>query len=159
MTKYGNASVTETGPYTASVTNAQAYAYPMDGYALGVAAVASLTSSSSTASSTGAAAAATHTVCLEDTIMSSVSNTPQVIANSNPVFNPTSVSANIGDSILFLFESGNHSVTQSTFNYPCTALSGGFDSGFEPTVGNATISVTSSSPQCKHESMRLLSGL
>lgn len=53
VTKYGESGVTETAAFTASVTNAQAYAYPIDGYAFGVAEVASITSAiTSTASST-----------------------------------------------------------------------------------------------------------
>ncbi|KUJ11468.1 uncharacterized protein LY89DRAFT_555657, partial [Mollisia scopiformis] len=70
------------------------------------------------------------------------------------VFTPSSVNASVGDSILFLFESGNHSVTQSTFDNPCERLSGGLDSGYEANVNNAdtttpnyTISVTSSNSE------------
>lgn len=81
----------------------------------------------------------------------------QVLADTDPVFTPSSVTASVGDSILFLFESGNHSVTQSTFDNPCERLSGGFDSGYEANIDNAdattpnyTISVTSSNSECKH---------
>jgi hypothetical protein len=44
VTQYGNASVTATITFSATVTNAQAYALPYDGYAYGVAEVPSITS-------------------------------------------------------------------------------------------------------------------
>jgi len=133
VTAYGSSGVTATTTFSATVTNAQAYAYPIDGYAFGVAEVPSITSAASS-TSTSAAAKTVHTV----------------LADTDPVFTPSSVSASIGDTILFLFNSGNHSATQSTFDNPCTPLSNGFDSGFEPNIDNTvsptpnyTISVTS----------------
>lgn len=67
VTAYGSASVTATSYFTATVTNAQAYAYPIDGYAFGVAEIESKLStgtSTPTASpgSSAGAAAATYTV-------------------------------------------------------------------------------------------------
>jgi len=61
-------------------------------------------------------------------------------------FDPSSITAAIGDTITFTFYPKNHSVTQSTFANPCTlmppnATSGagaGIDSGFMPVVANAT---------------------
>ncbi|KAH7378097.1 hypothetical protein BKA64DRAFT_249165 [Cadophora sp. MPI-SDFR-AT-0126] len=41
VTAYGSSSVTATSYFTATVTNAQAYAYPIDGYAFGVAEIES----------------------------------------------------------------------------------------------------------------------
>ena len=38
-------------------------------------------------------------------------------------------SANIGDKISFKFHPKNHTVTQSSFEYPCTPLYGGVDTG------------------------------
>jgi hypothetical protein len=75
-TMYGNASVTETAPYTATATNAQAFAFPIDGYAFGVAEVASLTTStssgtSSSSTSSSATTAATHIVSKERWISTS----------------------------------------------------------------------------------------
>lgn len=138
VTQYGSEGVTATSTFSATVTNAQAYAYPFDGFAFGVAEVPSITSASSSASSTATAASSVHTV----------------LADTDPVFSPSSVSASIGDTILFLFESGNHSLTQSTFDKPCSPLSNGFDSGYEPNVDNQvtptpnyTISVTSTGSQ------------
>ncbi|KIJ44198.1 hypothetical protein M422DRAFT_228215 [Sphaerobolus stellatus SS14] len=47
-------------------------------------------------------------------------------------FNPTSVNAVVGDTITFTFQQKNHTVTQSSFQNPCTPVEGGFDSGFQP---------------------------
>jgi hypothetical protein len=51
VTQYGNASVTATVTFSATVTNAQAYALPYDGYAYGVAEVPSITSATKTTTS------------------------------------------------------------------------------------------------------------
>jgi len=59
-------------------------------------------------------------------------------ANNGLTFNPTSVAANMGDTITFSFQGGSHTATQSTFASPCTALQGGTNSGTEPTNGAAT---------------------
>ncbi|KAH9992965.1 hypothetical protein BJV74DRAFT_950882 [Russula compacta] len=48
------------------------------------------------------------------------------------IYDPTSISAAIGDIVLFTFYPKNHTVTQSSFAEPCTPLPGGFDSGFQP---------------------------
>ncbi|KAI0051754.1 hypothetical protein FA95DRAFT_1675775 [Auriscalpium vulgare] len=66
--------------------------------------------------------------------------------NGETVYNPTNVVASPGDHVLFHFNPKNHSVTQSSFNDPCTNLYGGFDSGFHPvpigqTYGNPTFEV------------------
>ncbi|KAK0198456.1 hypothetical protein F5146DRAFT_1019692 [Armillaria mellea] len=59
------------------------------------------------------------------------------------VFNPTRVSAQPRDIIMFEFESKNHTVTQSSFADPCRQLNAngtiGFDSGFHPVTDNATL--------------------
>ncbi|KAL0577878.1 hypothetical protein V5O48_004114 [Marasmius crinis-equi] len=47
-------------------------------------------------------------------------------------FDPSSITAKAGDIITFIFESKNHSVTQSTFADPCTPKQNGADSGFRP---------------------------
>ncbi|KAJ7808151.1 hypothetical protein B0H14DRAFT_3152221 [Mycena olivaceomarginata] len=53
-------------------------------------------------------------------------------------FSPSNISANIGDIVTFQFVSKNHSVTQTTFAKPCSALlAGGADSGFRPALLNA----------------------
>jgi len=56
-------------------------------------------------------------------------------------FNPTSVTAQSGDNIIFEFRAKNHSVTQSTFATPCTLQTTpqtGIDSGFQPVPSGAT---------------------
>ncbi|KAJ3777538.1 Cupredoxin [Lentinula raphanica] len=58
--------------------------------------------------------------------------------NSSIAYSPTSVNATTGDVIQFQFVSKNHTVTQSTFAAPCTAMAGGVDSGFQAVATNAT---------------------
>jgi hypothetical protein len=71
VTAYGATGPTATITYSASATDAQAYAFPIDGFAYGVAEVASLgtaattgtaSSSSVSSTSTSSAAATTYTV-------------------------------------------------------------------------------------------------
>jgi plastocyanin len=72
--------------------------------------------------------------------------------NSTLSFDPPRVSANPGDTLVFEFQSKNHTVTQSTFADPCLKLNNatsgkvGFDSGFMPvTAGSSqfpTFSIT-----------------
>lgn len=67
-------------------------------------------------------------------------------------YNPESVTAQPGDLVRFIFQSKNHTVTQSTFASPCTKAEGGFDSGFVPVAETQTefpvaeFSVTSTDP-------------
>ncbi|THV05160.1 hypothetical protein K435DRAFT_618206, partial [Dendrothele bispora CBS 962.96] len=55
--------------------------------------------------------------------------------NASAVFQPASVKANIGDTVMFNFTQGNHSATQSIFEVPCkpahdtNVTINGFDSG------------------------------
>ncbi|KAN0125178.1 Cupredoxin [Russula decolorans] len=58
-------------------------------------------------------------------------------ATAGLVFNPNNITAAVGDTVEFIFNPKNHSVTQSSFAQPCTPLSGGFDTGFLP-VTNGT---------------------
>jgi len=58
--------------------------------------------------------------------------------NNTLTFNPPSIQAVAGDTVLFNFLSKNHSVTQSTFTSPCTLAPGGVDSGFQATSPNST---------------------
>ncbi|KAH8117615.1 Cupredoxin [Phellopilus nigrolimitatus] len=53
-------------------------------------------------------------------------------------YDPESVNANVGDTIIFTFKQKNHTVTQSSFGAPCAFSPGGFDSGFRPVADNAT---------------------
>jgi plastocyanin len=73
-------------------------------------------------------------------------NTIKIIVggNSSLTFDPPHVQANIGDVLLFEFQSKNHTVTQSTFASPCLKLNNatsgesGFDSGFMPVTAGLT---------------------
>lgn len=57
-------------------------------------------------------------------------------------YNPTSVTAAVGDNVVFEFRSKNHTVTQSSFAQPCTflqtAAGPGVDSGFQPVPAGST---------------------
>jgi plastocyanin len=57
-------------------------------------------------------------------------------------FNPETVTAKEGDIISFQFLTKNHTVTQSSFNDPCTRLTTptlGIDSDYQPVPANATM--------------------
>ncbi|KAG9047883.1 hypothetical protein FS837_001274 [Tulasnella sp. UAMH 9824] len=53
------------------------------------------------------------------------------------VYTPSVVYAQPGDTVKFKFQFKNHTVTQSSFDYPCTPLHGGFTSGFNPVAPDA----------------------
>ncbi|KAJ6478983.1 hypothetical protein C8R45DRAFT_872887 [Mycena sanguinolenta] len=57
--------------------------------------------------------------------------------NDQLIFSPSNITANVGDTVSFQFQSKNHSVTQSSFASPCTPLAGGIDSGFQFVAANA----------------------
>ncbi|KAF7345793.1 hypothetical protein MVEN_01600000 [Mycena venus] len=54
----------------------------------------------------------------------------QVGANNALTFSPSNITAKVGDTIAFQFQSKNHSITQSSFASPCVK-SGVVDSGFQ----------------------------
>ncbi|KAM0756347.1 Cupredoxin [Meredithblackwellia eburnea MCA 4105] len=60
------------------------------------------------------------------------------------VFTPSNITAEVGDTVTFIYQAKNHSVTQSGFAAPCTLLQNattgatGFDSGYVPVAANAT---------------------
>ncbi|KAG8941328.1 hypothetical protein FRC04_004608 [Tulasnella sp. 424] len=58
------------------------------------------------------------------------------------VYTPNQVHAKVGDHVKFHFQFKNHTVTQSSFDYPCEPLKGGFDSGFMPVAMDAKKSLT-----------------
>ncbi|KAH9977645.1 hypothetical protein BGW80DRAFT_766994 [Lactifluus volemus] len=53
-------------------------------------------------------------------------------ATSETIFTPNSITARPGDTVKFVVQPKNHSVTQSSFENPCTPLNNGFDSDFNP---------------------------
>ena len=89
-------------------------------------AAAAGTSASTTAAITGtttaAALGATHTVT--------------VGGPKGLIYEPSSISASVGDMVIFTFLSQNHTVSQSSFATPCELLAGGMDSGFQPNPNN-----------------------
>lgn len=76
------------------------------------------------------------------------------------VFVPDTVNAAVGDSVVFVFHSQNHTVTQSTFDTPCKKLADGMDSGFMANPNNTIVpppmmamQVTVATPLCKKTSL------
>ncbi|EDR14230.1 uncharacterized protein LACBIDRAFT_292201 [Laccaria bicolor S238N-H82] len=64
----------------------------------------------------------------------------KVGANNMLAFDPPSVTAAAGDTIAFVFQSKNHTVTQSTFADPCSVMTTpklGLSSGFQAVLANA----------------------
>jgi len=59
-------------------------------------------------------------------------------AGGQLAFNPEAISANPGDTVTFVFNPKNHTVTQSSLAAPCTPLDGGVSSGFMPVPANQT---------------------
>ncbi len=56
--------------------------------------------------------------------------------SSPPAYSPPSTSGVVnGDTIVFVFETANHTVTQSSFDNPCQKFDEGFKSGFVPSNG------------------------
>ncbi|KAK1235716.1 hypothetical protein PQX77_001045 [Marasmius sp. AFHP31] len=60
-------------------------------------------------------------------------------ADSKLIFSPEWVNAQPGDTVTFIFNSKNHTVTQSTFDQPCLISTGGFNTGFKPVPPNQTV--------------------
>lgn len=101
--------------------------------------------------------AATKTVTEVQTVTQAAAATHTVIVGgaSGFVYTPETVSAAIGDMIVFNFESKNHTLTQSAFATPCEKLAGGMNSGFVPNVNNTitpapamAMQVLTDTPQC-----------
>jgi plastocyanin len=72
-------------------------------------------------------------------------------------YNPESIKAAQGDTVVFVFMQKNHTATQSTFAEPCKKKEGGMDSGFminpdgKPGVEwNMTVDTTEPLCKCKH---------
>ncbi|PFH54165.1 hypothetical protein AMATHDRAFT_52972 [Amanita thiersii Skay4041] len=80
-------------------------------------------------------------------ILAALATITAVLAKEIPVtvgadnqlwFDPTNVTAEVGDELVFSFVSKNHTVTQSTFANPCTKVNDtGIDSSFRPFSANA----------------------
>ncbi|RDL38047.1 uncharacterized protein BP5553_05480 [Venustampulla echinocandica] len=83
------------------------------------------TVNSAVAAATAGGAAATHTVV--------------VGGSAGLQFTPNTLSAAVGDMVVFTFMSANHTATQSAFDTPCDPLAGGMDSGFMPNANNSVV--------------------
>jgi plastocyanin len=78
---------------------------------------------------------------------SGASTTHQVVVGGTGklYYDPSNITAQVGDVIQFQFQQKNHTVTQSTFSTPCRSLTStstsgqiGFDSGFVPVADGVT---------------------
>jgi len=115
---------------------------------------AAATGGASATSTTGGVATATATIAVTATSATSTgaptstgSVDHKVVVGGTGVlaYNPSNITAQVGDTVTFEFHQVNHTVTQSSFNTPCRALSltsttgaVGFDSGFNPVASGAT---------------------
>ncbi|KAJ8474831.1 hypothetical protein ONZ45_g15818 [Pleurotus djamor] len=63
---------------------------------------------------------------------------PVVVGEGGFTFNPPSITAQVGDTILFRFVAGNHSLARSTFAQPCVARVPLFESGFFSVSGGGS---------------------
>ncbi|KZV81468.1 hypothetical protein EXIGLDRAFT_382722 [Exidia glandulosa HHB12029] len=54
------------------------------------------------------------------------------VGSEAPIYTPSNALADVGDVVRFLFNGGNHSVTQAAFEAPCVPLDGGFNSRYRP---------------------------
>ncbi|KAJ0107326.1 hypothetical protein J7T55_015792 [Diaporthe amygdali] len=63
-------------------------------------------------------------------------------ANNSLVYTPDNIKASAGEMVQFQFVAGNHTVTQSTFDQPCTPINSimsnvtGFHSGYQPAAAS-----------------------
>jgi len=81
---------------------------------------------------------ASATLAIAAATFASAADMQVQVGNGGLTFNPSSVTANVGDTISFVFYPKNHTVTQSSFAAPCQPLASGIDSGFQPVAANAT---------------------
>ncbi|OCL05661.1 hypothetical protein AOQ84DRAFT_93722 [Glonium stellatum] len=105
-------------------------------FVAGLAAAQSSMAISMAAPMTSAAAGGmtTHTITVGGTKPAA---DPTGTPTPNLAYQPESIIANVGDTVLFVFLQANHTVTQSTFANPCVKMSGGMDSGFMPNPSGA----------------------
>lgn len=93
----------------------------------------------------GQAVTTTYATSATTTTSTPASGTDHKIIVGGPniiAYSPSNITAQVGDTITFEFHQKNHTVTASSFNTPCRALSTtggvGFDSGFMPVADGAT---------------------
>jgi plastocyanin len=68
----------------------------------------------------------------------SAANHQVLVGEGGLTYTPSSLQAQTGDTVNFIFQAGDHSVTQSTFANPCTKLAGGIDSGLRSVTAGTT---------------------
>jgi plastocyanin len=98
------------------------------------------------AATSGTAASASSTSAATPTATSVPSSTDHTIIVGGTgviAFNPSNITAQVGDTITFQFQQKNHTATASSFAAPCrdlfsTSGQAGFDSGFMPVADGAT---------------------
>ncbi|PPQ67466.1 hypothetical protein CVT24_011523 [Panaeolus cyanescens] len=80
------------------------------------------------------------TALLSALVVKAANITVMVGANNGLTFSPSSITAQVGDSVQFTFMAKNHTVTQSTFDNPCQLKQNptGVDSGFMNVDAGAT---------------------
>jgi len=83
------------------------------------------------------AAAAVSTLLGLAACASAANITVVVAQNGALTFTPSNVTASEGDTVSFQFVAGNHTVTQSTFDNPCTLMANGIDSGYQAVESGA----------------------
>jgi hypothetical protein len=72
--------------------------------------------------------------------------------NNGLAFSPNQVSdVKLGDTLTFIFGNRNHTVTQSSFQNPCTYNGVGADSGFMPSSNNLTSNNTDGAPVIQYD--------
>jgi len=84
------------------------------------------------------AALSTLVVAAFTSIVSAQTTHKVIVGNGALTFNPPQVTAAVGDIVSFEFHPKNHTLTQSTFDNPCTPLAGGVDSKYQPVAAAAT---------------------
>jgi len=79
--------------------------------------------------------------------ISSAANVMVQVGQSGLAYSPSSITANVGDTVTFTFD-GTHSVVQSTFNAPCSPLANGFAVPAQSSSGAMfTINITDTNPR------------
>lgn len=68
-----------------------------------------------------------------------------IVGKNGTTFQPNNIKAAVGDAVQFQFMGGNHTVTQSTFDNPCTPINNfvknvtGVHSGYVPFAASAAM--------------------
>jgi plastocyanin len=93
----------------------------------------------SSSSSTSSSSSPASTTSSSKSSSASTIHTVTVGAGGGLDYQPDTLTAAVGDTIIFNFQPGDHSVAQSTFGAPCTPSSNGIWSGFFASTTNAFV--------------------